>query len=665
MIKLYLLSLFLLTAGGFAALVCNRHTNPRVPVWLGCTGAVAGSLVGLAAAMMHFLQSAPPVYLPIAGLELSYDTLSAFFQLPILLVGGAAAIHSPGYLKGHDHNKAGNYWFFYNMTLASMLLVTLFRTPLTFLLAWELMGTMSFALVAFEYRSSLTRQAAWIYLLACEAGALFLISFFVFAGRGAPAEILFALLIIGFGLKAGLPLLHIWLPEAHPAAPAPVSAVMSAAMINLGLYGILRFQSCINLPDCVIGWTLLYCGLAGALSGVIAALAQSNLKRLLAYSSIENMGIICIGLGLGFLGMSAGNAMMAVAGFCGALLHLFNHMLLKGALFMLAGTVYKATGTLNIDNMGGLLQRMPRTGWLFTFSGISISGIPPFNGFLGEFLIYVSAYYGIAGHAGSPLFVSALLTMVVLALVGGVAAGAFVKAIGGVFLGEPRTQAASDAQEAPLSMDLPPLFFTLLSVALIFLAGPLCVLFEQLLAETLNLPAAGLLHTRGELGGLLCNLGIFSLIVTGIFFLLLLGRSILGRNRDVTVRGTWDCGYAVPDARMEYTGTAFAQPLSDFLHRFTGWRKHVRAPEGFFPEAASIRITTQDPAAGWFWAPLFRLFGTAAVKIRVLQSGFLHLYILIMTAALILMLLWGYFVFNAPAEPEKEMSDTKTSEVAR
>ncbi len=667
MINVLLLSMLFFAGSGFAALLSNRHSNPRIPAWIGQTGALLGVGTGLLSVIKILLEYTDSDFSSLAGIDLHFDEFSAVFQLPILLVGGAAAIHSSGYMKGHDHGKSGIYWFFFNMTIASMLLVTLVRTPLTFLLAWELMGTMSFALVAFEYRSALTRQAAWIYLLACEAGALFLIGLFVFAGRDVSPAILAALLILGFGLKAGLPFLHIWLPEAHPAAPAPVSAVMSAAMIKLGIYGILRFRHIFEISDGLIGWILLLCGMAGALSGIIAATAQSNLKRLLAYSSIENIGIICIGLGLGYLGKTTENELMAIAGFLGALLHILNHMLLKGSLFMLAGTVYKATGTLNIDKMGGLMKRMPRTGWLFTLSGISIAGIPPFNGFLGEFLIYVAAYHGITGESGmSPLFISSLLAMIVLALTGGIAAGAFAKAIGGIFLGEPRTQEAADAQPAPLSMDLPPMLFCLLSLGVIVFSVDICRHLISLVAHMMNTMTCELQTSMKELTEPLSRLSNCLLIVIGIFAVLLILRSILMRNREVTVRGTWDCGYAAPDSRMEYSGTAFSQPLNDFLHIFTGWRKNIQPPQDYFPQTASIRITTADPAVRRFWIPIFRIFGAAAVKVRILQSGLLHLYILVMTAALILMLIWGYFLFdgnnsNAVPVPAKE----KTEEVSQ
>jgi hypothetical protein len=255
--------------------------------------------------------------------------------------------------------------------------------------------------------------------------------------------------------------------------------------------------------------------------------------------------------------------------------------------------------------------------------------------------------------------------MIVLALVGGIAAGAFAKAIGGVFLGEPRTQEAADAQPAPLSMDLPPFIFTMLSLALVFFAGTVCKYLVPVLPEALALPKDSLVRPAAELSGLVCKLSTSTLILCGIFAVLLILRGILLRNREITVRGTWDCGYAAPDARMEYTGTAFTQPLSDFFHRLTGWKKEVQPPRGYFPAEASIRITTADPAVRRIWAPVFRVFGAAAVKVRILQSGLLHFYILIMAAALLLMLAWGYFFNGSAADTAKIPASKQTKEVPR
>ena len=364
-----LLSLIPPVVGGILALLCNRV--PRIPALAGAAGCIFGALCGLGVVCGMFFQWIPAFSCSIGGVACRFDLLSALFLLPVLIVGPLAALHSLGYMKGHNHGKSGIYWFFFNMTQAAMILVTLMTSAVSFLTAWELMGLMSFALVAFEYKSRAAMRAAWIYLLACHAGAAFLIVMFILGSGNSGLLhlefILFLLGIAGFGLKAGFPLFHVWLPEAHPAAPAPVSAVMSASMINLGLYGILRFVIHENGPLAFYGWTFLWLGLTGAAGGVIFALAQKNLKRLLAYSSIENMGIMCIGLGFGFLGTASTDVVMAAFGFGGAFLHLLNHAVLKGSLFLCAGSVFKSTGLLNMDLLGGLLKRMPWTGTVFTF----------------------------------------------------------------------------------------------------------------------------------------------------------------------------------------------------------------------------------------------------------------------------------------------------------
>ena len=304
--------------------------------------------------------------------------LSALFLLPVFVIGAFAALHAVGYLR--EERNRGRFWTFFNFTLAAMTWVALAVTPVEFLCAWELMGVMSFALVAFEWRKKETLRAAWIYLLSCQAGAALLILMFVYgASDNAPPAFLSAVIVLGmagFGLKAGFPVLHVWLPEAHPAAPAPVSALMSGAMINLGFYGILRMLVSSDGPVGTFGWIFLCAGLAGALGGVLFALARQNLKGLLACSSVENMGIAGIGFGLGLLGVEHGDLVMTVFGLAGAFLHLLNHALLKGGLFLSAGSVLRATGSLNMDRLGGLLKRMPWTGGAFLFSSLSISLTP-------------------------------------------------------------------------------------------------------------------------------------------------------------------------------------------------------------------------------------------------------------------------------------------------
>jgi formate hydrogenlyase subunit 3/multisubunit Na+/H+ antiporter MnhD subunit len=280
----------------------------------------------------------------------------------------------------------------------------------------------------------------------------------------------FACAVIGFGLKIGFPMFHAWLPEAHPAAPAPASAVMSGAMIPHGFYGLLKFFPVSALEaDCIqiVGWALLCLGAVGAVGGMLFALPQSNLKRLLAFSSVENMGVASIGFGLGALACKAPSC-APVAALCtaGALAHILNHAFLKGSLFLAAGSVLRQTGTLDQDRLGGLLVRMPFTGTLFTVNAFGLAGLPPLNGFLGELAIYVGAFLMI--KSGDPGFVAAgFLAAVSLALTGGLAIAAYTKAIGGVFLGAPRTQAAENAVETPRRMWLSQLALTILSVAMI------------------------------------------------------------------------------------------------------------------------------------------------------------------------------------------------------
>lgn len=558
-----------------------------------------------------------------------------FFRLPILLLAVAGATHSPGYLRGHGDDRMGLYFFFYNLTAAAMLAVTLAEHPIAFLTAWELMGLASFALVGFDYRADTVRKAAWIYLAACQAGGATLIALFLFPL--SPVAV-FVLAVIGFGLKIGFPALHVWLPEAHPAAPAPVSALMSGAMIQLGFYGILRWGATTPEYAALYGWTLLTLGLVGALGGILFALGQNNLKKLLAYSSIENMGIVGMGFGLGFLGNAAGNAPMALCGFGGAFLHMLNHALLKGGLFLGAGAVLKSEGTLDMDRMGGLLRRAPVTGKWFLLNSAGICGLPPFNGFVGEFLIYLGAFAALAGKSSATA--AGVTVLIVLALTGGLAAAAFAKAGGAVFLGEPRTPDAARAAEPARSMAHPVAALFGLGCAVMIFASPLAGRILAGLDRAGFIP--GGMAAWPEIGAALWRVAIFSVGSTLLFGLLLTLRNRLVRRNGTRVGPTWDCGYAAPDARMEYTGTAFTQPLTDFFAGILRPRRKTDRPDtDYFPRQGSYEQEIPDAGLARLWSPVFRAIESFAGKIHFLQSGYLHFYVLIMALALLAMLIWG------------------------
>lgn len=618
--------LLLLTAGAVVSLLCGN--KDRAACIIG-----AGSAVAALVLKLSFLFSA--------------NLQSAVFQLPVILVGIAAALHSIGYLKNHAEHRLSVYWGCFDLMLAAMLAVTMLGKGFAFVAAWEVMGLSSFALVSFDWKKSQVRQAAWVYLLSCELGGLLLVWLLAnsyWCGMQISSAAMAAVTMIAFGLKAGFPLLHVWLPEAHPAAPAPVSAIMSAAMIPLGFYGILQWApAALTMP--AVPWVLLGLGIVGMLGGILFGAAQKDLKRLLAYSSVENIGIITMAAALALLGRNTGNQLMEVLGWCGAALHIVNHALLKGSLFLGAGSVYKATHTLNMDVMGGLSKKMPLTAISFTLNGMGICGLPPFCGFAGELLIYLAAFQGISIGSGW-VFAGSAAAAVALALTGGAAAAAFAKTISAVFAGEPRSAAAVEAENEDKGMFLAQLI-TAVPALLMTLAAPFMVLLVlarlQFSAEMIKAAALPLAYN-----------GAFALLLMWLCVGFMLWRNILRRKHPDAVRGTWDCGFAEPTARMQYTATAFIQPLTDLFDGILRQKKRVVKVQALFPEKASMETETPDGGTRWLWAPLFRIGSYLSNRVRHLQSGMLHIYIAFMVLAILAMLLWCFVFSPAPVKAESK-----------
>ena len=595
---------------GVLALLCCRWGNLAGAV--GIAGTLIAAVTGL------------------AGICISQPGLAALFMLPTLILAPAAAFHSLAYIKGHGN--PGIYWGFFNLTVATMLALPLISEFVPFLIVWELMGIFSFVLVMFNYKAEELKRVAWIYLLACEAGGVLLMLFWALAHKaGVSGYLLIAIGMAGFGLKAGFPLLHLWLPEAHPAAPAPVSAIMSGAMINLGFWGILNFvfpeAALLQSPFAFFGWTLLILGCIGSLGGIVFAFAQDNLKRLLAYSSIENMGIISIALGSVFLAAHNQHTEMVVFAGLGFVLHIINHALLKGTLFLGAGQVYCSTGTLSIDKMGGMMKKTPVTGSCFTLASLGISGLPPFNGFIGELMIYLAAFAGICSNS-MMLRGAGILCALVLSLTGACAVVAFAKAVGGTFLGEPR-QISECGKESP------------------WMYVPMIVLLSFAVLSVFAAPLAGEFLLKGlPVGRKVVDILWLAAIFSAVFYALCAWgffwrRYVLVRGRENLSGPTWDCGYAKPTARMEYTGSAVVQALADLFNGFLRIRRKVEPPKGLFPEKASFEWNAPDGSERFFWAPLFKFFAGISDRVHKFQSGYLHMYVLIMTIALIAMIVWA------------------------
>jgi hydrogenase-4 component B len=648
--SMMLFSLIVFMAGGLSAPVF-RKSRMR---WISPISAVTGGLVAAVSGFQGLTEGASweivrPWQIPLGSLHLGMDALSALFVFLIGLLGALCAIYGFGYLGRESCNRrVAMSWCWYNLLLAAMLMVVLARDGFLFLVAWEIMTIASFFLVMFDHEKDGVLRAGWIYLVASHVGTAFLLVMFLLlshegnlefahlSAQGLMRSIMFASALIGFGVKAGFVPLHVWLPEAHPAAPSHVSALMSGVMVKTGIYGILRVIVILGAPDAWWGWALVIIGSVSGILGVLFALAQHDLKRLLAYHSVENIGIISLGLGIGILGISLGHPAMAVMGLCGGLLHVLNHGIFKSLLFIGAGSVLHVTGSRQIDQMGGLMKRMPITGAAFLVGSAAISGLPPFNGFISEFLVYMAAFSGISDGSG---VWSGLIVAASLALIGGLAAACFAKAFGVVFLGEPRTKASAEAHEV-LPVMLWPMAILAAFCATIGLAAPVII--------RLVLPAANQiapLEINGAALGMIPNLlsrislAAFFLIVLAVCFYLV--RSGLLARRNVDQASTWDCGYAFPTSRMQYTASSFAQPIVAMFKLVVKTRHELHAPVGLFPESAGLHTHTDDIFMQRVFAPVVRAINFLADGFHRLQPGRTHLYIAYIVITILVLLAWN------------------------
>ncbi len=656
-VSLLLAALGTFACGGVLSALLRRR--PALSAVVGAGGAVAGGLLGATAGALGLAAGSAaslslPWELPGAELALSIDGLTAFFIIPVSLVTALAAFYTPAYVRGGRFS-----WFWFNSLGAAMLLVLAAANGLLFLVAWEAMSLASFFLVMTHGEDEGTLRAGWIYLVATHIGTAFLLAFFLLLGRGhgglaaadgAPAGVLFALALAGFGTKAGFVPAHVWLPEAHPAAPSPVSAVMSGVMIKTGLYGILRTVTLLGGVQPWWGWALLAIGAVSGILGVVYALAQHDLKRLLAYHSVENMGIIALGIGLGLLGLSYRLPALAAFGFCGGLLHVLNHALFKSLLFLGAGSVDAATGTRELDRLGGLLKVMPVTGATFLVGAAAIAGLPPLNGFASELLVALAAFRGVVpdGALVPAIAAAGLAVIAALALIGGLAAACFAKAFGIVFLGEPREQhghagAARTPREAPWTMLLP---MVLLAVACagVGLAAPLVVRALraplELLLGVVGPVAPAPVAPWADLTRPLAGVSIVGTALLAIVAAFALVRRAALVGKGVRRGPTWDCGYLAPTPRMQYTAASFAQAITDAFRPFLGGEPRIKRPQGAFPGASGMHTEPRDPFLHRLFSPLFGAVAWAASRLRPLQQATIQVYILYIAATVLVLLVW-------------------------
>ncbi|MEW6721090.1 MAG: proton-conducting transporter membrane subunit [Thermodesulfobacteriota bacterium] len=638
-------------ASGIAALCIPDPGRSRAA---GFGGGAFASLLGLVFLFGGFFPQGPvripvPSPVPWVASELCIDGLSAFFLSVVFLVGFLSSVYAVGYMREYDGRRRGRAApLFFNLLLLSMAIVVSAGDMLTFLLAWEGMGLASYFLVVFEHDRAESRRAGLIYLIATHIGtAGILLAFLLLAGYsgsysfrgfaavpvGSPSALaaVFGFALVGFGTKAGMFPFHIWLPYAHPEAPSPVSAVMSGVMIKMGVYGIVRFLFyLLPSPPPAFGTIVIAFALLSGFFGVLYAIAQHDLKRLLAFHSVENIGIILLGVGAASLSLAASRPGPARLLLAGGLFHVLNHALFKGLLFLGAGAVYQGTRTKNIERMGGLMRGMPRTGLAFLLGSLAISAVPPMNGFASEFAIFRGLWDAAGKEGVQPgLLIAA---MAGLALIGGLAFVCFVKVVGTVFLGNPRSPAASEARDPGWPMALPMGVLALTCIALGI--HPSAVM--DFLMELAPFPAAEPARPLHEgIGG---PLTVAAALAAAIGLLVLLRRALLRRN-GVRAYETWSCGFSYATPRMQYTASSFAEPV---IHVFRGILRPRSVREerlsGRFLLGMHFETHIGDLLENGLYLPVYRMFLRLAFLARRLHTGYIHVYLAYILGTVVILL---------------------------
>lgn len=631
------LSIVLLALSGAPALLMRSRASEYASTALVLLGAAGGlSAAGRTLAFGRTANATAPWQLPNAVFALRLDPLAAAFLLPIFVLGAAASVYGLGYWPAQHQTSAGRLSAFMGLLLAGMATVVVAAHAMLFLVAWETMAIAAFFLIATEDTDADVRGAAWLYLIATHIGTLALFALFVVlraergtfllgpvtASAGAmTASTILLLALVGFGFKAGIVPLHFWLPGAHANAPSHVSALLSGAMLKVGVYGIIRIILFVPRPPVWWGGLLVAIGLTSALVAISLAIGQADMKRTLAYSSIENVGIIIVAVGLFVIGRATGVAALAALGLGAAIAHMWNHSLFKGLLFLGAGSVVHGTGTRQIDRMGGLLHRMPATGTVFIVGALAAAALPGANGFVSESLLYLGLIRE-ALRGGV-----ATLAAAVIALVGALAVVCFVRLTGTIFLGSARSDAATSAHEAPLIMRAP---LIVLAVACIALG-----VFPATVARALET----ITEVRGVIAPFLEALSLP--LQAAVVATALAVAALVAATRRSPRRATWDCGYARPTARMQYTAGSLSEWFtSRLLPRFLRPAFRATAPTALYPTAATFTVDIDEPFADRVLQPLAARWAARAMSLRWLQQGRLSLYLLYIFVALLASVTW-------------------------
>lgn len=638
--------------------------------------AAVASVFGVVLGIASLLSESPAVFslpstMPLLSVQLRFDPLSSFFVLLISLTGLAVSIYALGYVREFEGRyPVGLMGSLYNGFLLFMTLVVTADNAFLFLIVWELMSIVSYLLVVTEHEKAEVRYAGFFYLVMTHVGTAFiLVSFLIFFQQSGDLSfegfrqsagllpegfrtVAFITALIGFGTKAGIIPLHVWLPYAHPAAPSHVSALMSGVMIKTAIYGMIRvyFDFLGGVFPWWWGFTVLTIGAISSLLGVMYALMEHDLKSLLAYHSVENIGIILLGVGSAMIFQAFGLSHLAALGLLAGLYHTFNHAIFKSLLFMGAGSLLTAAHTRNMEEYGGLIKKMPWTAFFFLIGAVSISALPPTNGFVSEWMTFQTLFQG---FQIPDLLMRIMLPIgaAMLALTGALAVACFAKAFGISFLAMPRSDHAKHAQEVSLPMRLG--MGLLAACCLLFGIAPMAVvpLLDRVTSALTGTPIGDKVITEGGIavapglgiGFASISTPVLAVLLIGIVSLTVAGIVLVGGRMNRRFYKTWGCGINLKP-RMEYTATGFAQPIRQvfgMIYRPTvKIETEMLEASRYFAKRMRFELQIEPTFQKLLYDPVVRFFNRAADRLRVVQAGSLHLYLAYIFITLLALLIW-------------------------
>lgn len=655
----YFLGIMILLLSGFVASVFSKKNKITVLSILVAIGSIF-CLIPAIQVLINGESLTQTVFLSniFCSINFVIDSLAAFFIAVITIMSLASVVYSKGYLRPYmeQDKNINSHLVFLPMLIASMLAVVTCQNALMFLICWEIMSLSSFFLVIFENEKKEVLKAGIKYLVFMHISVLFIIISFALMSLQSGsldfasfvsglqnneqyANLVFLLAFVGFGTKCGFVPFHNWLPDAHPAAPSHVSAIMSGVMIKTGIYGILRMLSLTGKPSLLISYTVLIISVISALYGVLYAITQHDLKRLLAYHSIENIGIIGIGIGVGMLGLAYNSPIVAVLGFAGGILHILNHSIFKELLFLSAGSVYVKTHTRDIESLGGLIKSMPATAVMFLIGSVAICGLPPFNGFVSEFLVYLGMFKGLSIHNFISL-IALIGAIAGLALVGTMAILCFTKAFSIIFLGMPRSEAAENVQSDNGKSMIFPMgvlaAFTLIiglfpQYVFNFILKPVSVMCECNI-ESLSEPLS-----------IMQIISVYALALVLLLAVIIGLKLMLSKNKTVMFE-TWGCGYNRPNNHMQYTASSYASPFLSMLKPLFKKVFDIEKPRKLFPKSAHFSLHIDDIEEAYLINPLLKGDEWFLSKFERIQSGNIQSYIKYGLIFLVLVIIGSLFI---------------------